>query len=272
MTGSLLNKFVVTPAIISAAVFGVLALPLAMLGQKPLTIQLQDEPVFHGQLRDVAMPYLGLATVLSLAAGTASVAVTGWRDSSRKSAEAEAQLSDLAQNLKQKEELLESLKLSNTRLEASGLNSFLDEELESELAASLEENVTPEPTPSLEEKVIPEPATQPSYSRSDESPVAEPFEVKIQSVSTQTATPSPTKVQSAAAKFASAQTYMAYAPRKVAVEPLTMTSLPPSEVEKLQSQLEQIKAQMGFLHKALAAQQVDGSANPTPLRVIKHVS
>src|SRR3712207_3688813 len=108
MSGSPLKKFVVTPVVISAAVFGALTLPLALLGSKPVTIQLQGEPVFYGQLRDVATPYLGLASAISLGAGIASVAVSGWRSSTRKSSQAEAQLSNLAQHLKEKEAELEA--------------------------------------------------------------------------------------------------------------------------------------------------------------------
>jgi hypothetical protein len=92
-----------------------------------VAIQLQQEQVFQGQLRDVATPYLGLATVLSFGAGLASVAVTGWRMSTRKSSLVEAQLSDLEQNLKEKEAQLEALNVSEPRLEASGLSAFVDE-------------------------------------------------------------------------------------------------------------------------------------------------
>jgi len=58
MTGSPLKKFILTPALLSAAVFATLTLPLAVFGSKPVTIQLQQEPVFQGQLRDVATPFL----------------------------------------------------------------------------------------------------------------------------------------------------------------------------------------------------------------------
>ena len=66
MTTSPLKKFVLAPVVLSAAVFSVLTLPLAVFVSQPVTIQLQEEPVFSGQLRDVATPYLGLASALSL--------------------------------------------------------------------------------------------------------------------------------------------------------------------------------------------------------------
>ncbi len=127
MSRSPLLKFVLAPAVLSAAVFATLTLPLAVLGSKPVSIELQEEPVFHGQLRDVAAPYLGLVSALSLGAGVASIAVIGWRQSIRKSAQTEEQLLDLVQSLKEKEELLEALKLSQPQLESAGLTTFLDE-------------------------------------------------------------------------------------------------------------------------------------------------
>src|SRR4028119_697171 len=102
MATSQLKKLVLTPIVVSAAVFATLTLPLAFFGTKPVTIQLQEEPIFYGKLRDVAAPYLGLASVVSLGAGLASVAVTGWRRSTRKSSQVEAQLSNLAQDLRER--------------------------------------------------------------------------------------------------------------------------------------------------------------------------
>ena len=58
MSSSPLKKFVLTPVVLSATVFAALTLPLGVLGSKPVTINLQQEQVFQGQLRDVATPYL----------------------------------------------------------------------------------------------------------------------------------------------------------------------------------------------------------------------
>lgn len=93
MSNSTLNKFVLTPVLLSATVLATLTLPLVFLNKKPVTIQLQEEPVFQGQLRDISTPYLGLASVLSLGAGVAIAAFFGWLISSRKSSQVETQLS-----------------------------------------------------------------------------------------------------------------------------------------------------------------------------------
>ncbi len=273
MTGSPLKRFVVTPMIISASIFGVLTLPLAIFGDQVMTLQFQEESKFHGRLRDpnVATPYLSIVTVLSLAAGTASVAVTGWRQSSRKSAEVEAQLSNLAQNLKE------------SRLTASGLASFLDEELQAEQKPAVNEDVnsqpephineqvTPHSTPSLNQEIKPQPQVKRLDTNSHQPPTVQPLVITTSPVEAQPVTSPQVNAQTAAEKFPSAQNYMAYASRKPAVDSTqTVTSLTPSEVEKLQTQLQQIKEQMESLHKALEAQQGQGanSASRTYLRVV----
>jgi len=197
-----------------------------------VTIQLQDKQVFHGQLRDVAMPYLGLAGALSLGAGIATVAVTGWQLSTRKSVAVELQLSGLEQNLKEKEELLEQLKLSKSRLETTGLSAFLDDEVKLEQALSVPVAMKSEP----------------SVVRDTPVPVVEPLVTATQPIISSKATR-----QAAVARFASAQIFLGYAqPMKTIKVSSKATSLTPSEVEQLHSQLQQIKAQMASLQTALS--------------------
>lgn len=252
MSGSPLKKFVLTPVVVSAAVFAAMTLPLAIFGSKPVTIQLQQEPVFQGQLRDVATPYLGLATALSLGAGVASIAVTGWRISTHKSSQAEAQLLDLTQNLKQKEELLEALQLSEFRLEASGLSAFVDEEVPLQQAL------------------------QPSVTSQSANPVLEPLVITDQPIEAQPVAVSGATVQAAAAKFACAQNFLGYAQAKTTLKPIPQeTSLASLEAEQLHTQLQQIMAQMASVQTALSATQsaVTSSAqvptSPARLQVIK---
>lgn len=232
MSGTPLKKFVLTPAIISTSMFAILTLPLVLLGNKPVAIKLQQEPVFYGQLRDVATPYLGLAGIFSLGAGVASVAVAGWQQSRRKSEEVEAQLSGLTQHLKEKEAQLEAFKLSESQLEVSGLKAFLDEETPLELTAStavLSVNV-----PSAVEELIITP------------PVPEQ----------QKRIPPMTTVQEKAAKFACAQTFLGYAQVKAIRKPVPSGSeLIQKEVEQLQAQLQQMITQMAFLQSALVSTQ-----------------
>ena len=127
MSNSTLNKLVLTPVLLSATVLAILTLPLVFLNKKPITIQLQEEPIFQGQLRDISTPYLCLASVLSLGAGIASAAFSGWQISSRKSSQVEAQLLRLTQNIQEKEAQIKALQSSESQLADSRLIAFLDE-------------------------------------------------------------------------------------------------------------------------------------------------
>jgi hypothetical protein len=261
MATSQLKKLVLTPIVVSAAVFATLTLPLAFFGTKPVTIQLQEEPIFYGKLRDVAAPYLGLASVVSLGAGLASVAVTGWRRSTRKSSQVEAQLSNLAQDLREKEAQLEALKLSESHLEASGLSAFLDE------------------------PVIPVQAKAPPVASLEQQPV-EALVITTQPFEAQPLVQSPHSsrtVQGAASRFPAAQAFLAYARTQAPVTPQpapTVTQLAPLDVsldvKELHTKLEQIRAQMATLQTALAATAPetipempdDPSTNSTRLQVV----
>jgi hypothetical protein len=224
MSNSPLKKFVLTPVVISAAVFGTLTLPLAIIGKQPVTIQLQQEPVFQGQLRDIATPYLGLASAISLGAGLASVAFTGWRRSTHKSSQVEAQLSDLEKHLQEKELQLEALKLSESRLAASGLNAFVDENM------------------SLEQAL-----------KTAKAQVSAPSVSTAQPVSTEVAVKPSATMQTAAAKFAVTQSLFGYAQGKTLHNPSpSAAQLASQDVEELHAQLQQIMAQMASVQAALS--------------------
>jgi hypothetical protein len=247
MNGSPLKQYVVIPVALSAAVFGTLTLPLTILGSKPVTIQIQEEPVFHGQLRDVAAPYLGLATALSLGVGVASIAVTGWRQSTRKSSQVQAQLSGLAQNLQEKEAQLEALKLSESSLAAAGLREFVDEEVPLEQLKNTKE-VSFGEVPIVEAVVIKE----------------QPFEPQPMVVPNLT-------VQAAASQFACAQPFLGYSQVKAAIKPAPQTTLTASsEVEQLRAQLQQIMAQMAYVQMTLSTKGVmKTSETPVPANSVQ---
>lgn len=239
MTASTLKKFVIPPVLLSAAIFSALTLPLAWLGSKPVVIELQEEPVFSGKLRDVAAPYLGLVSVLSLGAGVASVAATGWRQSHCKSAQFEEQLSDLQQHLKEKEELLEELRLSKSQVEAIGLNAFLDNEV------SESQSVSKDAAIKVAQPVV---VATPVH-------VVEPLVIAAQAASPQ---PVPRQItaEAAASRFASAQTFLGYAQasrasRKVSAQAATPAAPALPQVEELQIQMKHMVAQMEILQNAL---------------------
>jgi hypothetical protein len=97
-----------------------------LFGSQPIEIRLQGERVFEGRLREVATPYVGFVTVVSLGAGVASLAITGWRQTARKSEAYEQKLATVEHQLKQKEQQLQEMLLSNEYLTNSGLGAFLE--------------------------------------------------------------------------------------------------------------------------------------------------
>lgn len=249
-----LKRLVLTPVLVSAAVFATLTLPLAFFGLKPITIQLQEEPIFSGQLRDIAAPYLGLTSVLSLGAGFASMAISGWRSSTHKSSQVEAQLSHLAQNLREKEAQLEALKLSESQLEAAGLSAFLDEPQQeptkSPVVDSVEALPPVEAPPQVEALVITESFAAPlivSYTQSSRT------------------------VQGVSGLFANAQPFLGYARTraKIVSQPAPIvTQLAPLDVSldvrELHTKLEQIRAQMATLQNAIASTSPASSIETQP--------
>lgn len=142
MTVSPFKKALLPSLLVSGAVFSSLTLPLAIFGAQPLVIQLQEEPIFVGKLKDIAAPYVGLATLLSTGAGVASLTMGAWQQSSRKANKLEERLSSLQQQLQETEGQLETLKLSEIRLQAVGLGAFLDEvEVAGQAVSPVEEPV-----------------------------------------------------------------------------------------------------------------------------------
>jgi hypothetical protein len=226
MSGSSLKSFLLPAALLSSTVFATLTLPLALLGSKPIDIRMQSEPVFSGQIRDIAAPYLGFAAALSLGVGTASIAVTGWKRSLRKSSQMEETLSSVQEDLQLKEKQLEALKLSESQLAASGLTTFLQGEV-----------VLQEPT--LVDAV---PAIAPTEA------TLEPLTVSSDSL--QSAPSQPVNVQAAVSALSPAQAFFSFAQVASASEAPTAED-PVSQFDALQTQLKQMMAQIEMLQGAL---------------------
>ena len=123
-----LGKFFIPATLTAGAVFSVLAAPLALFGSESVNVQFQGE-TFDGKLKDLAIPYLGLAGVLGLGAGVASIALTGWRQSDQQSTRIEQQLLEVQQQLREREVQLQANFLSDKHLDASGLSFFLEDEV-----------------------------------------------------------------------------------------------------------------------------------------------
>ncbi|MGB6294648.1 MAG: hypothetical protein WBF90_00515 [Rivularia sp. (in: cyanobacteria)] len=232
MSLSALAKFILPPVLASAAVFSAMTLPLAAIGDKQINIKFQEETLFFGKLRDVALPYVVVATGLSLGAGISTVAISGWRNSSRRSTEVEQQISQLELQLQQKEELLKEFKLSETRLQVSGLNSFLDEQ-----ASSPVNN---------------------GYPTLNSASHSQPVEAQIPPQQAQAKSQDTTA--NAASAFASAQNFLGYNQSKnnikeeiANISQANKTSITPAEFEQLQAQLRDMMLQMQAMQNNLSS-------------------
>lgn len=230
MSLSALTKFILPPVLASAAVFSVMTVPLSLIGDKQININFQEETLFFGKLRDVALPYVVVATGMSLGAGISAIAISGWRNSSRKSTEVEQQISQLELQLQQKEELLKEFKLSETRLQVSGLNNFLDEQ------ASLAES---NGYPSLNPRNVSQPVAPQTYQ-------------PVETVSPQPQVKSQDRTSAnATSAFASAQNFLGYTQQKnnikeelAEISQANKTSVTPAEFADLQRQIRDMIEQM----------------------------
>ncbi|MGF1496820.1 MAG: hypothetical protein ACFB8W_08350 [Elainellaceae cyanobacterium] len=121
-------KSFVTSSVLAGITFCSATLPMAALNSTSVAIQLDEDPVFMGQIEDIAAPYLGFATAISLGVGAISLSTMSWRHASKKLSDAEDQIQALRHQLQEQEGLIESLQFSETRLEAAGLSSFIEED------------------------------------------------------------------------------------------------------------------------------------------------
>ena len=116
---------IVSSAVLAGAIFAAATFPLAVSSSKPLTVQLDGETVFAGSLKEAAPPYLAIAAALGVGAGVTNLAVMGWRQSARRLALAEDQLSTLSQRVEAQAAQLEQIQISPSELEDLGLREFL---------------------------------------------------------------------------------------------------------------------------------------------------
>lgn len=234
----------VLPAtVLAGAVFSSLTVPLAVFGSGPVDIQLNQEPVFSGTVKDLAAPYVGVVGILSIGAGVAGVAIAGWQQSSRKSGQVEAKLSNLQRKLEEKESQLEAAMLAEHRLEASGLDFFLQDETLP--------NAAPRAT-----------ATAPQSSASNtKAPIADARVSYAQSIQPVfDVEPAQAAVQSVVSTLAAAQSFLSFTRSNgsapASYDSRSMAQESPAaniSLQELQNQLQQIMSQVEALRGSLEA-------------------
>ena len=232
---------VLPAAVLAGAMFSSLTVPLAVFGSGPVDIQLNQEPVFSGTIKDLAAPYVGVVGILSIGVGVAGVAIAGWQQSSRKSGQVEAKLSNLQQKLEEKELQLQAAMLSEYRLEASGLDFFLQDETQPDAtplatATKSASGVAKSKVPVADARVG---YTQPTQPVLDSEP-------------TQAA------VQSVVSTLAAAQAFLSFTRSNGSVQADGDTQLmvkelpaPNTSLQELQDQLQQIMSQVETLRSSL---------------------
>ena len=239
MTVPSLGKFLLPATLTAGAVFSVLAAPVALLGSESVNVQFQGE-TFDGKIKDIATPYLGLAGMLSLGAGVASIALTGWRQSAQQSNKTEGQLLEVQRQLKEREVQLQSNFLSDKHLDASGLSFFLEDEVQDQATSPA---------------AIAQPIIQTN------APVMQPTAIAVNSAS-RTAIPQ-MSAQSTVSPLSAAQAFLGFS-RSSASAPVQAPSqsAPPQgkaaiaqieQIGELQNQLQQILSQIEALQGDLMA-------------------
>jgi hypothetical protein len=256
-------KFILTPVALSAAVFATLTLPLNLFGSKPVTVQVQEEPLFFGELKEFAPQYLGVAGLLSAGVGLTSVAMMGWQQSNRKSAVVEQKLAQLTQRLDEKQKLLDNIRSSQSQLDASGLQNWLDKQATELTSTTVNQDIqTPAPvnameqdTPEIEEVSLQTALEEQISSQANSAPVdviETPPPVESPVISEQPITSAQVNsMQALAASLASAQAVFGNTPPQDA-QPSSPTT---SEVERIDDQLEQMMAQIVSMRQALQSNQ-----------------
>ena len=81
MTSYSLSSILLPAVFVSSAVFSSLTIPFALIKTEPVAVELppffsgEIQPIFNGEHKDVAIPYIGFAIVASVGAGIATVEV-----------------------------------------------------------------------------------------------------------------------------------------------------------------------------------------------------
>lgn len=253
MTISPLKRFLIPATLLTGSIFCALTAPLALYGHQSIVIKLQREPVFVGELRDIAAPYIGLATAISLGSGIASIGLTGWRHTAKKSVQLENQVSQLKRNLQAKEYQVSQLQLSDEKLVQAGLAAFLHDEMPISSPATAAQQASHLVAAARSE-------VQPQTAQAQSAQAQSTFEV-LQGGSPETASPATRAnftVQTAVSSLPAAQSFMGFT-RQSAQTVSSAHSEPAadavpetlSQFDEMQQHLKQLMAQMELLQGKL---------------------
>lgn len=128
MTSYPLSNVLLPAVIVSSAVFSTLTLPFAFIKKEPLVVEVppfppvEIQPLFNGEHKDIAIPYIGFSIVVSVGAGMVSVEVIRRWNAYRESVIAQKQEENLQPNWSGKGTQQEAINLAEYRPEISALD------------------------------------------------------------------------------------------------------------------------------------------------------
>jgi hypothetical protein len=125
MSHSPFARAFITATCVAGAVFTASAFPLAFSKAKVVDVELQKQPVFSSEMRDLAAPYLALSASLSVAIGFGVFGMLGWQTANKKLSKVANESSNLARDLAIHQAELERIKFSEARLQGQNLTAFL---------------------------------------------------------------------------------------------------------------------------------------------------
>jgi hypothetical protein len=124
-----LKKVFLPAALTTGAVFAALTAPMFVFAAQPAKVQVLGAELAGEQVQDYAVPYLGLAGLVSAGIGVSGAAVMGLRRSSKQSSYLEAQREVMQRQLDERTTYLQQTLSSDSYLAKSGLDFFLDDEM-----------------------------------------------------------------------------------------------------------------------------------------------
>jgi hypothetical protein len=122
--------------LLSSTIFAATTAPLVKLADERVNVELNRVQVFSGPVRDFSSAYLAAAALLSLSLGTAGFSLAAWRQTGTHLKQTKQNVAELETLVSQREQQLQQVQLSSGRLQQSGLDHFLDDELQLPAAVS----------------------------------------------------------------------------------------------------------------------------------------
>jgi hypothetical protein len=129
MSDFALKKVFLPAALTTGAVFAALTAPMFVFAAQPAKVQVLGSELSGERVQDYAVPYLGLAGLVSTGIGVSGVAAMGLRRSVKQSNSMDEKLERVRRQVDERATYLQSALSSDSYLTESGLNFFLDDEI-----------------------------------------------------------------------------------------------------------------------------------------------